>query len=126
ANKKNYIISFGFDFNRSVIPHSSTSISEDGLEVSISHRIFTLEIGGHLGFGQLFLVGEKSKDQLHIGYLLEFSAGYVTEPQYNRRYYIGLNPQMLIEYNMLLFSLGLYVDTSLFVSVHVGFGFILK
>ncbi|MGL4394280.1 MAG: hypothetical protein ACRCS8_03545 [Brevinema sp.] len=131
ANKNNYIISFGFDQNKSIIPYTTTNYCSDAHSSIISYRNFAREIGGHLGFGQLFPIqeiNEYNDPLVHLGYLLEFSAGYVLDqnPIFNRNWYIGFNPQIILEYNMFLFTMGLYIDTSLFIAANVGFGFLLK
>ncbi|MGL4563186.1 MAG: hypothetical protein ACRCVW_04950 [Brevinema sp.] len=123
ANKKNYIISFGIDYNKSLVKYGVTIEDSQTQQVVISF-LTSWEIGGHIGFGQLFPL--KKNKKIHLGYLIELSAGYVHNSEYNTPFYIGFQPKFILEYDTFLFTFGVYIDTSLFISSVAGFGFLLK
>ena len=104
ANDLQQIVSFGADY--SITPYGG------------------FQIGAHVGFGEMY--ASKSNKKLSLGYLMEFSAGFSSDPIFLPGMYIGFSPNFILEIDQFVFKAGLYIDTSLIVTANVGVGFLLK
>ena len=82
------------------------------------------QMGGSVGFGKMY--ASKSNKKLSLGYLMEFSAGFSSDPIFLPGMYIGFSPNFILEIDKFIFKAGLYIDTSLIVTANVGIGFLLK
>ncbi len=124
ANDNYDIISFGFNtsfrfrFTDAVV--SVASSSESMLEET---PLLIVQAGVFAGFGKLYPV--KSNSALHIGYLINFHAGYSSHG-FMPYSYLGIEPAFALEIDQFIFKLGFYVDTSLVITSKAGFGFLLK
>ncbi|MGL4388799.1 MAG: hypothetical protein ACRCTJ_05355 [Brevinema sp.] len=117
ANENNNLISFGLDvgfvrnYNNSVHPRDNYVPS------------YNTQFGAHVGYGKL--TQSRRNPHIHVGYLVEFHAGYAPNSIIGLPFYIGFHPKFVLETKMFLFTVGLYVDTSLLITSTVGLGFLL-
>ncbi|MGL4676684.1 MAG: hypothetical protein ACRCWI_03345 [Brevinema sp.] len=113
ANDLNQILSFGLNV---------------GLGFNYLRHLNTLELnlqlGGFFGFGKMKATSYNSN--LHVGYLIEFGAGYASNAPWLPGFYISFTPNFILEIDQFLFKVGVYVDTSMIITARVGFGFLLK
>ncbi|MGL4563185.1 MAG: hypothetical protein ACRCVW_04945 [Brevinema sp.] len=132
ANQNNQIISFGLDFNLSPSEDmfkigqilTTESVSDFENLPNRKQRSFGWEIGVHIGYGKMFQ--SKTKHNLYYGYLFEFSSGYAHNTVHYLPFYLGFSPQFILEIDMFLFAVGVYIDTSMTVTSTTSIGFLLK
>ncbi|MGL5955872.1 MAG: hypothetical protein ACRC0X_04610 [Brevinema sp.] len=122
-------LTFGLGLSSDIFPLSFylandlNKILSFGLNLGYGYNE-NLQIGGFFGFGKMKATSYEPK--LHLGYLLEFGAGYASNSPFLPNFYISFTPNFILEINQFLFKVGLYVDTSLIITARVGFGFLLN
>ncbi|MGL4394281.1 MAG: hypothetical protein ACRCS8_03550 [Brevinema sp.] len=127
-------MSFGFGANTPLFPISIVIANENnalitfGLETSTRSLKFwdnstPKQYGVYIGGGKLYPSSRNNK--IHMGYLFEFSGGYAPETIIGYPFYIGFHPQFVLETKSFLFTLGVYIDTSLIITPTIGLGFLI-